>query len=343
MATMIRLGFVGTGDRAIEEMRDLVLMPDVTLAGFCDVASERCALALQRVNATLAQAGRPAIEVPFYGEPQQLLDAAAPDGVYVSVPPFAHGPAEHAVLAAGKALIVEKPVGVDPAVAREIAVHARAAGVVTGVGYQLRYFPGIQRAKELLQGRTVGLCMANRFGGVPGAPWWRQQSRSGGMLVEMHTHAVDLLRYLAGEVASVYAQADTRLLTEMPGLDIADVNAVTLRFASGAVGTIANSCALVDGLQMPGADGLFILAKGLALSIHGTAGTAHFDGGAKEDLPREGGGNAAMNAAFVRALRTGDRSRLLSDYDEGLRTFEVTYAAHLSATEGRVVEVGGGR
>lgn len=251
MTATIRLGFVGTGDRAIEEMRDLAVMPDVVLAGFCDVAPDRCARALEHVNGSLDKAGRPPLQVPIFTDVHQMLAAVEPDGVYVSVPPFAHGPAEHAVLDAGKALFVEKPVALDPAVAREIATHAREAGVVTGVGYQLRYFAGIQRARALLQGRTVGLCIANRFGGVPGAPWWRVQSRSGGMLVEMHTHAVDLLRYLVGDVASVYAQADTRLVTDLPGLDIADVNAVTLRFASGAVGTIANSAPWSMGCRCP--------------------------------------------------------------------------------------------
>lgn len=340
VADTVRLGFVGTGDRAFEEMRDLVGMPDVVLAGFCDVAADRCAAALARVNAVLAESGRPPIDVPFFADVREMCEAVPLDGVYVSVPPFAHGPVEHAILDGGRALFVEKPVALDPGMAREIAAHARQAGVVTAVGYQLRYFPGILRARELLQGRTVGLCIANRFGGVPGAPWWRVQSRSGGMLIEQHTHGVDLLRFLAGEVETVYAQADTRLLADLPGLDIADVNAATLRFASGAVGTIANSCALVDGLRLPGADGLYILAQGLALALHGTGGTAHFDGGAREDLPGGGGGNAAMNAAFVHALRTGDRSRILSDYDDGLRTFEVTHAAHRSAVEGRVVRPG---
>lgn len=343
MADALRIGFVGTGDRAFEEMRDLVAMPDVVLAGFCDVAPARCAAALERVNTALARAGRPPIEVPFYADVHELLSGAAPDAVYVSVPPFAHGAVEHAVLDAGRALFVEKPVALDPATGREIALHARQAGVVTAVGYQLRYYPGILRARELLAGRTVGLCLANRFGGVPGAPWWRVQDRSGGMLIEQHTHGVDLLRFLCGEVESVYAQADTRLLRDMPGLDIADVNAATLRFSSGAVGSVTNSCALVNGLRLPGADGLYVLAQGVAIALHGTGGTANFEGGAQEELPGGGNGNAAMNAAFVHALRTGDRSRILSDYEDGLRTFEVTHAAHRSAVEARTVRPGEGR
>jgi len=138
----------------------------------------------------------------------------------------------------------------------------------------------IQRARELLAGRPIGMALATRFGGMPGAPWWQRQDRSGGMLIEMHTHAVDILRYLVGEVETAYAQAD-RLLMDRPGMDIADVSAATLRFACGAVGGVANSCALEGGLRLPGAGGTHILARGLALNLGGE-GSASFEGGRSE-------------------------------------------------------------
>jgi hypothetical protein len=49
-----------------------------------------------------------------------------------------------------------------------------------------------------------------------------------------------------------------------------------------------------------------------------------------------------MNEAFVQAVRSGDRSGIRSDYDEGLKTFEVTYACQLSAERGTEIKIGGG-
>jgi predicted dehydrogenase len=339
---MVRLGFVGTGGRATAEMRELATMPDVTLAAFCDIVPEKCAAALDLVNASLVQAGTPPIRVPFFKEAGEMLAAVELDGVYVSLPPFVHGPIEHAILDARRALFVEKPIGLDMTVTREIEAHAREAGVVTCVGYQLRYSPAIDRARELLAGRPIGMAVATRFGGVPPTPWWRVQRQSGGMLIEQHTHGVDLLRCLVGEVESVYAQADTRLLTDMAGLDIADVNAATLRFASGAVGLVGNSCALVGGLRALGLAATAILAKGLILQLGGREATANFEGGRTEALPSGGNANRRLNEAFVHALRTGDRSRIRSDYSDGLRSFEVTYACHLSATRNAPVRIGQG-
>ena len=48
-----------------------------------------------------------------------------------------------------------------------------------------------------------------------------------------------------------------------------------------------------------------------------------------------------MNEAFVHAVRTGDTAAIQSDYADGLRSFELTYATHLAAERGEVVRVGG--
>jgi hypothetical protein len=59
----------------------------------------------------------------------------------------------------------------------------------------------------------------------------------------------------------------------------------------------------------------------------------------QEQVPGEGDPNLAMNEVFVDAVRRRDGSAIRSDYADGLRTFEVTYACHLSAQEGREVRL----
>jgi len=134
----VALGFVGTGGRAIDELLQLIRIPEAQIAAFCDIAPEKAAEALDRVNRALAEAGRPPITGPIFSDAAAMLRSVALDGGCVSLPPFAHGPAEHAILEAGKAMLVEKPVVLDPGLGAEILAHAREAGVVTCVGYQLR-------------------------------------------------------------------------------------------------------------------------------------------------------------------------------------------------------------
>jgi predicted dehydrogenase len=226
--------------------------------------------------------------------------------------------------------------------AREIDAHIKSKGVISCVGYQSRYSTAVQAARQRLRGVPIGVVIAIRFGGLPGTPWWKVQNRSGGMLIEQHTHGVDLMRYLAGEVQSVFAYANTVLLTDVPGLDIADVNSATLKLANGGVGSIVNSCALQPGQGSPQnlAGAVHILGKNVTAMVSAGGATFMLPDRQREEVASEGDPNLAMNRAFVNAVQTGDRSGLLSDYTDGMRTFEVTYACHLSAERGQEITLG---
>src|SRR5207249_348150 len=85
------------------------------------------------------------------------------------------------------------------------AVCERKAGVMSQVGYSLRYLGSAIRLKEFLKDKPVGSAHCFRWGGLPGVPWWRKYDQGGGQLVEMTTHQVDLLRWVMGEVEAVSA------------------------------------------------------------------------------------------------------------------------------------------
>ena len=71
---------------------------------------------------------------------------------------------------------------------------------------------------------------AGRFG------WWPVRDRSGGPVIEQAAHVLDLARFLAGEVAEVFAMGDGRP-PAVSGADVDGVTTATLRFRSGAVAT----------------------------------------------------------------------------------------------------------
>src|SRR5919202_4762951 len=281
----VKLGFVGAGGRTVRELLDLVQIPDAEITALCDIDLARCEQAVQRVQERTAQGTNTAareraraLDPAIYPDVDRMLDGSDLDAVYVSLPPFAHGEIEHAIVDAGKAIFVEKPVAITMAEAREIDAHIKQKGVISCVGYQSRYSTAVQAARQRLQGVPIGLVIAIRIGGLPGTAWWKVQSRSGGMLIEQHTHGVDLMRYLAGEVQSVFAFANTVLLTDVPDLDIADVNSATLRFLGGSLGTIANTCALPQGQGAPPnlSGAVHIVAQRLTAMVG--AGSATFMG-----------------------------------------------------------------
>lgn len=334
----VKVGFIGCGGRAVREMVDLLAMPNVSIAALCDVSEERVQAGLDRLNSRRDEGQR--LSAPAFTDHQRMLDQVELDAVYVALPPFAHGAIEHAVIDAGKAIFVEKPLAVDMPVAKEIDAHIREKGVINAVGYQWRYAAPMEQARALLADVPIGLLIAIRLGGLPATPWWRVQAQSGGMLVEQHTHSVDIMRYLAGDVATVYATAATRLLTDTPNLDIDDVNAASVTFASGAVGTIANSCA-VAGPQMPNLTNyLHVVAKDVVLAVSAGALNIFRPGEERQEIKGErDDSNYKLNAAFIRAVETGDASDIRSPYSDSLRTHAVTVGAVQSAREGRPITV----
>ncbi|MFG1677642.1 Gfo/Idh/MocA family protein [Micromonospora sp. NPDC049282] len=314
----MRVGLVGAGGVAQRHARVLTGFEDVELLGVTDVAPQ----AAEALAGTYG--GR------AFGDVAELL-AAGPDAVYVCVPPFAHGPAEEAVIAAGVPMFVEKPVAVDLETAERIAGLVERRGLRTGVGHHWRYLHVVEEARRLLADRPVRMVNGAWLDKVPPVAWWARRDRSGGPVVEQAAHVLDLVRLLAGEVTEVTAYGDG---TPPPvdGADIDSVTAATLRFASGAVGTLAAACVLTWKHRA----GLEILADGLALSL-AEDGLTIRDADGERHLPADpDAARVAVDRAFVDAVRgAGDDVRV--PYAEALRTQRLALAVAESARTGRPV------
>ncbi|SBT39649.1 Gfo/Idh/MocA family protein [Micromonospora auratinigra] len=313
-----RVGLVGAGGVAQRHAKVLTGFEDVELLGVTDVARD----------AAEALAGTHGART--FADVDALL-AAGPDAVYVCVPPFAHGPVEEAVIAAGVPMFVEKPVAVDLETAERIADLVQQRGLLTGVGHHWRYLHVVEEARRLLADRPVRMVNGAWLDKVPPVAWWARRDRSGGPVVEQAAHVLDLVRLLVGEATEVTAYGDG---TPPPveGADIDSVTAATLRFASGAVGTLTAACVLTWKHRA----GLEILADGLALSL-AEDGLTIRDADGERHLPADpDGARVAVDRAFVDAVRgVGDDVRV--PYAEALRTQRLALAVAESARTGRSV------
>src|SRR5690349_18924279 len=127
--------------------------------------------------------------------------------------------------------------------AERVGAQVAAAGVLTAVGHHWRYLKVVERARRLLDGRAVRLVGGTWLDKVPPVGWWPVRDRSGGPVIEQAAHVLDLARYLVGEVSQVSA-VGSGTPPAVPGADIDGSTVATLRFAGGAIGTIAATCVL---------------------------------------------------------------------------------------------------
>jgi predicted dehydrogenase len=262
-----------------------------------------------------------------------MLDLEELDALYVCVPPFAHGAPELAAVEAGLPFFVEKPIAIDLSTAEAIAEAVRDRDLVTAAGYHWRNMDTFDRALELLRSRPPRLLAGCWLDKVPPPPWWQRRASSGGQIVEQATHAIDLARALAGEIVQVFA-ADARTDRPcFPDCDVNDVSAATLRFASGAVGTLTSTCLLGwkhrAGVQVFG-DGLAMELTEESLVVDtGTGPATH---------PARGDAKVLVDRDFVDAVRGGPGA-VRVPYEEALRTHRVACALARSAEQGRPVDL----
>lgn len=317
---MIRIGVVGAGIIAAEHMKHIHRNERAELAAVCDVAPGAA-------EAAVKQYGGKA-----YTDYDSMLEQEQLDALFICVPPFAHGDMEEKAAAKGIHLLVEKPLGLSMEEVRRKADVLEQSGIITGSGYCLRYMESVQRAKRYLEGKEIAMVRAYRFGGLPPNVWWVDHAKSGGQLVEQSTHNLDMMLYLAGDVRRVSADMALLLSRDVPGITTPDAASVNMVFESGALGHI-------DTGFFPQPDGrasLEIMGRNFRLTLEGQDLTI-LEPEQTTILRGKGDFYQTQDDAFIRAVETGDRSLILADYTQALRTLEVTLAANESAKTGQPV------
>ncbi|MCC7261260.1 MAG: Gfo/Idh/MocA family oxidoreductase [Candidatus Latescibacteria bacterium] len=318
----VRLGFIGTGGIAGHHLRTLAQLPDAQLAAFCDAVPGKA----QAVAATYGGKA--------YDSFRQMFDSEGLDAVYICLPPFAHGEPELEAVRRGLPMFIEKPVATSAALADRILGAIEDQGLISAVGYHWRYMDLTAKAKERLEGQPVGFALGSWTGGMPGVAWWRVLDQSGGQIVEQTTHIFDLARYLLGEVTRVHAAARTGLMQGVENYSVHDASITNLTFASGAIASITSACMLATGGQV-GLD-LYLKDQVLRLdhrnlSVEKTSGKEVFYLGNNPTLDED--------AAFLRAVQSGDPSGIRCPYAEAVKTLKLTLAATESASQGRVIDL----
>jgi predicted dehydrogenase len=231
---MLRVALLGCGriaKRHAQLLGDGVIT-GAKLAAVADIAYPR------------AEAVGQQFRVPSFSSLEAMLDRAGAgiDVVSILTPSGLH--AEHAVTVAGygKHVISEKPMALTLESADRMIRACDEAGVRLFVVKQNRFNVPVQRLRRALQEGRFGKLVL----GTVRVRWCRTQeyydqdawrgtwALDGGVLANQASHHVDLLEWMMGDVASVFARATTALVK----IEAEDTAVATLRFQNGALGII---------------------------------------------------------------------------------------------------------
>ena len=219
-----------------------------------------------------------------YADWRKLVSDEEVEIVDNCAPPYLHAEAAIAAAEKGKDLICEKPMARNAKEARTMLDAAERARVSHLVGYNYRFVPAVALAKQMIdegllgqiyyfKGSYLNTAVAYEYPETP-ADWHHSSETAGyGALADLGTHAIDLARFLAGEVESVSAERRTFFMKRpekrgsdrMVDVDVDDITVSTLSFKSGAAGMLEASW-ITHGKR-----------DALGFEVYGSKGSARFD------------------------------------------------------------------
>ncbi|VUC27000.1 unnamed protein product [Clonostachys rosea] len=198
--------------------------------------------------------------VPLFTSIAEMFNSSVPrpDAAIVCTPNHTHVPLAKELVEAGIPVLVEKPISNDIESGRKLVNLAQSKGVPLLVGHHRRFNPYIIAAKQALDRGKVGEVTAisgiwTAFKPDPyfdAGAWRKFKSQGGGVVLINMIHEVDNLQFLLGPIIRIHAEEMLRRRTTTTGDDNKDAAeegvALTLRFASGVVGTFIISDAVVS-------------------------------------------------------------------------------------------------
>jgi predicted dehydrogenase len=327
-----RVGLIGLGAMGRNHLRLLSARPNARLVAVGDPVTES-------IDAAAAATG-----AQGYAEPLALLAEADLDAVVIASPTTTHLPLALAAVERGIAVLVEKPLAATPAEADELVAAGARAGVPIQVGHVERFNPAVLELGRLLGAgwlSTVYAITSRRAGPFP------DRIRDVGVTIDLATHDVDILSFVAGERPSrVSAETAQRVHREHEDLLFG-----LLSFPSGTVAMLDVDWltpAKRRTLTVVGEEGMFeldYLSQRLTFTrstdttnprlIGGYAPTFE---GESVDLPLESGEPLAAELdAFLAVVREGGRP--VVDAEDGRWAVVVADALLRAAHEHRTVEL----
>jgi UDP-N-acetyl-2-amino-2-deoxyglucuronate dehydrogenase len=242
MTDKLRFALIGCGVIGPTHAEAINSLPDAELVAVADIVPARAQKLADKYG------------VKAYTNTQEMLARERLDVVNICVPSGLHGEIACQAMRAGKHVIIEKPMEIRLETIDEMLRVQREANVKLAVISQHRFDPASMHVHQLLEEQAFGrLVLGNTL-----VPWWRSQAYydsgawrgtwaldGGGVLMNQAIHSIDLLQWLMGPVKSIYAYTDTLVHS----METEDVAVAVLRFANGALGTIAATTGAYPGVS----------------------------------------------------------------------------------------------
>lgn len=222
----LKIAVIGAGLIGKKHIELVACNSDCELAAICDE------------NSTVREIARQ-YNTRFYPNIEHLLAEQNLDGAIIAAPTTLHASLAITCAERGVHLLIEKPIASTLAEAEHIIQSAERYGIRVLVGHHRRHNAMVQKAQAIVSSGELGKLVAVSAMFTLYKPddyfyvRWRREPGGGPILINL-IHDLDNLRFICGEIESVYAAASMRVRE----FQVEDTAALTLQFENGALGTV---------------------------------------------------------------------------------------------------------
>jgi predicted dehydrogenase len=320
----MRVGLLGAGWIAESHVPHILAVEGTSLVAVCDIDRARAEAVAEPLGASV------------HDDWEHMLEAEVLDALWVCTPPLHHRAPTVTALQRGIHVYLEKPIARDIVDGEAILAAAGASQAVCAVGYMWRGTELLERVRELIPAEGVGMLVSRNYGPVAARPWFLDPGQSGGQILERASHHIDLQRAIAGEVVAAECSGGAVALAQAeragdPGIE--DVLAITLHFATGAVGTIGCAWTAQGSLHVHWLD---VLDHRSTLSLDLGAGNDTLSGQVGHDTVSESYGSPMERSVrrFLEAAAAGDRDAVFCTPADALGTLRTAVACETALAHG---------
>jgi len=150
-------------------------------------------------------------KLKLYTNLDEMLACESLDAISLTLPTWLHVDSCAKALAAGVHVLCEKPMALNVPDCRTMMTAAQKSGKILQIGHCVRFWPEYAATKKMIAGGKYGRVLAGSFTRLCSRPtwgdedWFMDETRSGGMVLDLHIHDTDYVQYLFGMPSEVYS------------------------------------------------------------------------------------------------------------------------------------------
>lgn len=348
MEKTLKYAVVGCGDFGNMHLHALSLITGIKVVALCDKYIEKCQERKKQYKLS---------EANCYTDYNEMLSKEDIDIVVVATSDKAHSPVTVAALKSGRHVICEKPMALFVEECEEMIKAADETGNLLMIGQVCRCAPGFVKAKEIVDSGLIGELYfveseyAHDYSLSRGVDDWRVD-KDREPIIGGACHAIDLLRWIAGDPTETTAYSNHKMLPDWP---VPDTTIAILKFPNNVIGKIFTSIGCKRNYTMRtvlyGTKGTIIVdntTTEMQIFLEKSDDKADFAGGYFDkstektikhciEVAVDNHNVAAEHEQMISAVCDG--KPLVTTGREGARTVSVCRAVVESAATGKTVEI----